>query len=593
MGPSLFTEHDVATAPAGIYQVTSGTDAYFPAMALLEVGEATYLGEVYQDGARIVRLALGASERGLGEVGARQISISHEFFSTALKDYRNWPLKWWREAVQNSVDAGATVIRLGIEQQPDSTWLVWIEDDGGGMSRDILVDKFLMLGATTKVGQGGVAGGFGKAKELLLLPWISWLVHTRDSLAEGSGIAYNLSDAPYRAGTRLEVRMPPDKTTTEAMAIEFVKRCYLPSITFTVNGKPVQADLVAEQLVAQGGGVDVFYLKGEVASNYCYVRTRGLYMFDVYINEIRGHLIAELTVPSIEVLTANRDGFSSYPAARVIDNLATRIAKDNKSALRKQQGLIQEKYRGSGKFRGKKAESALLSQVEAAETKLSTHDVGRLLTVLEQLEGSLGRLATPQAATIMLDQHFRGPNHIQAAIAQLAWEPDFFLDNEREGWKVPKKFFPATMAPRVRKLAKVWTELCRYVMMQLGSDKRFGVGFVFSKDAGAMASTTTNEEGEKEEWLLVNPIKPTKLAWQTKPDFTGDDIWSPSKDEDLKWLYAAAIHEATHLADGLEMHDESFASALTLNMARCADGYRKVRAIAATVKMEGQVLVDE
>ena len=43
----------------------------------------------------------------------------------------------------------------------------------------------------------------------------------------------------------------------------------------------------------------------------------------------------------------------------------------------------------------------------------------------------------------MLDQKFLGPNHLEAAIKQLVWEPDWFLVNEVDGYKVPKKFFPA------------------------------------------------------------------------------------------------------------------------------------------------------
>jgi len=55
----------------------------------------------------------------------------------------------------------------------------------------------------------------------------------------------------------------------------------------------------------------------------------------------------------------------------------------------------------------------------------------------------------------------------------------------------------------------------------------------------------------------------------------------------LKWLYAAAIHEATHIADNMSYHDESFAAALTRNMAKCADGYRKIRQIAAGIRTRG------
>ena len=64
-------------------------------------------------------------------------------------------------------------------------------------------------------------------------------------------------------------------------------------------------------------------------------------------------------------------------------------------------------------------------------------------------------------------------------------------------------------------------------------------------------------------------------------------MWRPAQDSDLKWIYAAAIHEATHIADRISYHDESFAAALTRNMAKYADGYRKIRAIAAGIRTRG------
>lgn len=595
MNGQLITVEDVVGVPAGVYEVASGTAAYFPAMGLIEDGVATYQGEAYRDGARVVRLALGV-DRGLGAPEERRISISAAFFSTALKDYDNWPVKWWREAIQNSVDAGAHNINISATVQADGTWLLIIDDDGVGMDREVLVDKFLMLGATTKVGQDGAAGGFGKAKELLLLPWIGWRIHTKFSIAEGSGIDYSLSDAPHRIGTRLEVVMPPDNTTTDAKAIYFIEHCFLPHVRFTVNGKLVRADFQADRLVAQGAGVDVFFAEGTAMEYHCYVRTRGLLMFTKYVSSVKGRLIAELTKPSIDVLTANRDGFRDYGVARTIDALAERIAKDTTSALRKKQGLIEEKFKGKGKFRAKKIESAMLAQLGPVETELAAGDVQRLMHIMAEVtdeEGhtrggpakALPMTSTTSLAAIMLDQHFRGPNHIQAAIAQLVWEPDFYLKNEIEGFRVPKKFYPATMAARVKKLAKVWTELCRFVMMQLGSTQPFGVGFIFSGSAGAEAITEEDADGEAEQWLMLNPLR----NWKTRDT---KSIWSPTTDTHLQWLYAAAIHEATHIADKISYHDESFASALTLNMARCANGWRKVKAIVTNTRVEGQVEVE-
>jgi hypothetical protein len=63
------------------------------------------------------------------------------------------------------------------------------------------------------------------------------------------------------------------------------------------------------------------------------------------------------------------------------------------------------------------------------------------------------------------------------------------------------------------------------------------------------------------------------------------DPWVPTKAADLKWLYALAVHECTHMADGIDYHDESFASAMTHNMARCAAGFTRAKRIVAGIKL--------
>jgi hypothetical protein len=94
----------------------------------------------------------------------------------------------------------------------------------------------------------------------------------------------------------------------------------------------------------------------------------------------------------------------------------------------------------------------------------------------------------------------------------------------------------------------------------------------------AAAYRDEDRDGRAEQWLMLNPYRDLDRR---------DEIWHPTQDADLKWLYAAAIHEVTHIADGLSYHDESFAAALTRNMAKCADGYRKIKQIAAGIRMRG------
>lgn len=173
---------------------------------------------------------------------------------------------------------------------------------------------------------------------------------------------------------------------------------------------------------------------------------------------------------------------------------------------------------------------------------------------------------------------YNGAHHVEEAVKQLAWEPDFFVINDIEGFRVPAKFLPATMRPRVVKLARTWTELCRFVLMQLGNFCPFGVGWIFAENS---AAAYLHDDGE--DWLLLNPF--VDLLERKK-------TWTPTSVDDLKWLYAAAVHECTHLADGIDYHDEAFASALTRNIAKTADGFRKVRKIVNSIRMKEGAVVD-
>lgn len=606
----LQSDADFARAiPGSVYVVHSGAPAYYPAMALIESGRADFLGEVYDETGRQVTLrplgrAVQASEA--DPPGARRsITIGPEFFVTALKDYADWPMKWWREAVQNAVDAGGRNIALGATTNADGTFTVFCDDDGRGMDQETVINKFLVLGGTTKIGEGGAAGGFGKAKELLLLPWISWRIHSRDTVVEGAGIDYSVARTSARIGTRLEVVMPADKKTDGAVALAFLQRCNLPGIVFTVDGKPARADLSGGQIVASvPDKADLYYIQSATKQPDLYVRARGLFMFSRYIGDIPGFIVAELTAPSIELLTANRDGFRDWQVRQAIDSYAERIAKDNLSALNTHAGLIRKKFTGAGKFRARQRASDLLEQIgpQGAPTRgtggmsftLSTGTTETLVQTITTLakqeppnfgtgEGQIAVLPSPEIAMAMLDQRFLGPDHLEAAVKQLVWEPDFFIVNEIDGFKVPKKFFPETMTPTILKLAKSWVELVRFVMMQLGSDEKFGVGFVFSTSMGASAMNDEDAEGRKEHWVMLNPYKDVHRR---------DETWRPAQDQDLKWLYAAAIHEATHVADGMSYHDESFAAALTRNMARCADGFRKIRQIVGGIRMRGGIEAD-
>lgn len=601
----LLTEPAPGLGP-GIYAARAQDPAYGFLEALVEEGLASYLGEKHEpDGSKYIAVAVpgepGAPTGDLVPNGS--IRIGREFFTTALRDYHDWQEKWWREAVQNAVDAGARNVQCRVEEVPEG-FSVSCADDGRGMDEDTLLNKFLVLGGTTKT-VGDTRGGFGKAKELLVLPWLAWSVHTRDRKVVGVGIDYTVEPAPYREGTEVRVVMPPDQTTHASAAIAFLEKCNLPGIAFTVDGNPQKARLSPrEELRSFGDGKATLYYDKKSSLSGLLVRTMGLFMFEMYVSSaVRGVLVVELHGPSIELLTANRDGFRDYALKRSIEEFVSELAADVTSALKKKKGLVREKFEGTGKFVGateRELRAEILNHVEelqpAAKTKrglVLSGDQREIITTIvhrmsggegselqpDEVQGKLNMRVSGELAAAMLDATvLPGPTAVEAAVKQLAWEPDFYLINETEDFHVPKMFYPDGMTPGIRKLARTWAELCRFVLIQLGCSLPFGVGFIF--ETGAMATYMKDEAGDH--WLLLNPFRNPRDIGSVKP--SKESLYGIVSENDVNEIYASAIHEATHMADGISYHDESFASALTRNVAKTANKDRQVKAIVKSIR---------
>lgn len=301
--------------------------------ALATVGRAQRLGERWApDGSLRVAYRVGG---GTGaDIGPRRnpsVRIGREFFTTALKDYADWQEKWWREALQNAIDAGATEVLCETATQAGGI-LVSVEDNGSGMDLDILLNKFLVLGGSGKSTTPGSVGGFGKAKELLILPWLQWWVHTRNVIVEGSGIDYEVREGqPWLQGTRLSVLMPLDQTTTVAHALNFIKKCDVPGVRWHVRASDggrvteehtPQADLHCGDMVRDFGTAELCANRtAPIRGDKMIVRVRGragsVFMYDTWVSEGIGAVpILEITGRSVDLLTANRDGIRDFDLRR-------------------------------------------------------------------------------------------------------------------------------------------------------------------------------------------------------------------------------------------------------------------------------------
>jgi hypothetical protein len=587
---------DPRSIPPGTHLAVSDDPGYWALRSLIPQ-RARLLAEDYLGPATkaIVVEVSAATRKNPRETGS--VRIGRREFTGSVRDYSNWPEKWWREVIQNAVDAGASHVECGALQLPDTTWRVWCKDDGRGMTREVVRDKFLVLGETTKEETPETVGGFGQAKKLILFPWIQWTIRSRDTEFVGQGSSWTADDVAHFPGTLIEVVMPDDQHTDHIPLLGFLRKCTLPGIVFDVEtATGVQSHRALYRpgkLVHEVEGVVRFLHNKTGASdstNTLIVRTNGLYMFDGgYLpDSVKGTVTADILKPSREVLTANREGFRDAGTQREVNQFTNRLASDVKSALRAKSKMVRELYRGTGKFKADLRHSVMLAQVGplAAAAGLTGETVSEIERLAdEQLRQALDGAQTaigpalPQvgvAREMVEAVELKGPTHLEAVFKQLVWEPDFYLINDIENWTVPQKFRPEAMTPRILKLAKVWTELVRFSFMQLGCGREFGVGWHFEEE---LAASYVNEEGQH--WIMLNPFK--DLGKRT-------EIWSPSDHSDLNWLYAAAIHETTHMVDFFSRHDEDFAAALTRNIARCAPGQRKIRAIAAKTRVKDEIV---
>lgn len=633
---------DPSKLKAGVYMTAADTPAYPLLTAMAVAGMAKVEGVAFDADAREIKtFRVGKSKvREVAENPVR-MAMSRRWLQNASLDYESWKEKWWRECIQNSADARATDVELYALKQSDGNWRCGCIDNGRGMSLDVLLNKFLVLGGTTKEGGSETSGGFGKAKELLLLPWLSYWIHSRDYLAVGSGDSFDVYqaqggqwvwqpieyeqvedqwrwrpaeggkptfeppdvDAQRIDGVHLEVLMPAEKYTTVTAAMVYAEKCFLPRISFKMTtNDPEQKTIDFKADLRNGRTLEeiedkarIHYTKSSTRKPRCLVRTReGLLMFEEDLPyDVSGYVVVELLRPSVELLTSNRDGFSDYGLRSSVRAFLNNLARNTKSALSKSKNKITEVYQGE-KFKIPDPDAQTADMIAAIGTMTSgSRGLGGEVEVKEESKKIIGDMleeeykrAEDQAtsaedvilkpnretADAVLDGKFKKGQDASKSIAkQLFWTPAFIIHNEVEDYRVERKFRPEGMTPATLRLIKVWTELCRAVMIQLGCEDDWGVGFTFANDALAQC---WRYEGVS--WLMLNPYK------------SKDEIYAPSQEADRQLLFALAIHECTHIADNAPDHEETFTSAFTKNTALCAPLAKRLKRIVDSIPLRGQ-----
>ncbi len=619
----------------GMYVLRDDDPAYLDAVAAAIRDPSITVVRTHQigDGLREVTFEVGG-ERRLNPPPVdpwtipktRKLLIPREYFQTPLNTYSAWREAWWREAVQNAVDAGATEIHCDVSEEADS-YRISCTDNGGGMTPDVLMNVFMALSGTTKEGAEGETGGFGKAKELLLFPWLRYMVHTGSVAIYGSTDDYTEPQpaAPIQ-GTIVAVWMDKEKYTTADRARSFIRQCNLPHVRFNVNEEVVVANRLPGRLVEtlegeSGVTLEIYYNEEAtgVWGNYIPVRTNGLWMFNQYFDGDldAGQVTAEMVGRSYDALLDSREEFRDRSLKHALVAFTQRLATDMRQTLQSKKGLTKKIYRGERDMvreseslaadlmaavrtplrpKNKDPKKVGLDADELEDQVMDKEDVLNIIIAAQEMEERtplpppqrpMEVITPPEVIKIHLEQGLRTPEDVQNAMMTLAWMPDLYVVNEVEDFKIPSQYLPTGkgMAAIPYRVLRLWAEMCRFVMIGMGVSKPFGVGWVVSLDTGGEWRREPDPEtGEVRDWLLFNPLRVSTdyTPFGSRQEYRHAARVRLSDEDTLADMFAVACHEVVHLM-GYTAHNDEFSYVLTDVMGRMLQRWPIVRKLKAAV----------
>ncbi|MFO0578979.1 MAG: hypothetical protein U1A78_33665 [Polyangia bacterium] len=255
-----------------------------------------------------------------------------------------------REALQNSLDAVRAAVRAGQlrkgEGRFEASWdeasgvLTW-EDNGIGMDRATVRDKFLSLGDSGKSGaqdSDQAAGGFGVAKAVILglSEHFEWELRTRDVVAlSRRGEDIELGTGPLRQGTQIRIRSLPSRLLSAYSALtgsyedietrlrHVLSVCDLPEIELRLNGRRVEpafsrrggVRLADDEVWGSGTTALVRSYKRPDRNGAFWVRLGGLFQFS---KQSYAKLPIDVVV---DLTTRQRPGSLDYPLTASRDQL--------------------------------------------------------------------------------------------------------------------------------------------------------------------------------------------------------------------------------------------------------------------------------
>ena len=494
-----------------------------------------------------------------------QIRVPHQFFIDERKKLYDWKPDFWRELVQNSVDAGATNISISVIDCGGGQIRCEINDDGCGMTMDVLNDVYFALGATTKTG-GDSIGGFGRARIMTCFGHNKYDIETLTNMVRGCGADYEIDSIEQHDGCMIRVWM--SEVTTEAMLRElhgFLHQCSLDrrGVNVSINGERFSGGLKPGRKMRSLSFGDVHVNRSGTFDNRVIFRVGGIPMFFRQTNCEKQVVIEIDSNSARKVLSANRNSFVGE-ARYEVDRFVDEITVDNRSALRDRNRETRKIVRGGGTMvmLGKSqrdeasqrvGKAGLPEPVEVTDTapiaEISgggivgrTAALAPISSTARQIPVSGKRFVTDLFDVLIINE--TGEPEMDAVVAR--YDPENWTNEVKRNRGIQTPYKRGREAYRLLIAYKIALEEALRILLDEYSISQmsWSVGWVFGWQEGC------HLEMDGLHIFCLNPVNYDRKA-----------RYHLSNRTDLLALMAIAKHEAAHAR--VDMHNENWGSTLT------------------------------
>ena len=500
---------------------------------------------------------------------SNNVRVPYSYFvKSAQRDYNNPKNAFWREFLQNSVDAKSKNIEFKLYRNEQNKLIFECNDDGCGMTEDIIRNKLLTLGETSKDSSGSSTGGFGVAKILIYFSHPAYQIRTQDNVVVGSGGSYEITKGEYVRGTKALVEINHDvidtgylESVTDSLFNE-ISLSYLPNVNITVNGRTINAELKRGREVVDLGDIVIYKrLLHETTSDYALIRVNGLHMFSKYIDTQKFQLVVELKTYSVNILTTNRDGFKWDWQDKVSQALNEICQDPSKTKKGSNVNLFIGK---SGRYSPVSEEllKAISENVSEKIAQVTSEEVAIQIATEEIAQAGLSVEHTntlQSAVTAKIQKSFRefisNGTSFELSVFDLKTilDHNVYIQTIGNYRKVPTLWRPENFSDKQKNLLDLWGKIVGLVLRDTGyANVQYDVGYIF--DDGSQGGKTLARYTKTTSALHIFFLNPTEY---------GEQKFFPAaankRVEVILWLLNLAVHEVTHYA-GCSGHNHEFVS---------------------------------